>query len=113
MPVKGPIIGGTWHINANRYEGELNFSIGDHGKVTGTVQYAGLPIDTIEGWASPVASPVAVFFMRYDQNDDPVQMYTGFLVTRRAAATPTITGSLVGFEEASPYTSVFGWFATS
>jgi hypothetical protein len=104
---------GTWDVSVNGYEGELIFSIGGHGKVTGTIQLADLPVFKIEGWAGPVAGPDAIFFMRFDENDDPVQGFSGYVFRGPNAQTSTIGGTASFVGVGRPYTGIFGWFATA
>ena len=106
------ITGGTWNVMANGYGGKLNFSIGEHGKVTGTIQFQGLPVNRIEGWAGPVANPDAIFFMRFDENDDPVHMFSGFIFRGPNVEVPTMGGNSTFVGVGRPYTAIFGWVAS-
>ena len=106
------ITGGTWNIMANGYAGELSFSLGDRGKVTGTIRFEGLQVNKIDGWAGPVANPDAIFFMRFDEDDEPVQMFSGFYFRGPNVEITTIGGNSTFVGVGRPYTAIFGWYAT-
>lgn len=107
------LLGGTWAINANGHEGELNLAPPDaQGNLTGTV-YG----QEIFGFWD--ANTQKATFMRLLNPADPAtfQVFTGYLFQNTYSSPSDITYTLAGHFEAfqqgggAASRSVFGWFA--
>ena len=107
---------GTWKINGNGFEGNLNIdSVDAKGTLSGNV--FGQPI---EGFWDEVSQKI--IFMRIITPNDPstFQIYTGYLFQNPQRPTPgqDITHTLTGFFEAFAGTgavaqrTLYGWMAS-
>jgi hypothetical protein len=109
------LLTGTWKINANGFEGDLNIdSVDSQGNLSGTVFG-----NNILGFWDDVAMKITFIRVVDPSNPSTFQIYTGFLFQNPTQpdagdnVTFTLTGSFEAFSGTGAVAQrvVYGWFA--